>query len=366
MGFNCGIVGLPNVGKSTLFNALSSTVAAEVANYPFCTIEPNVGRVAVPDERLDVIARIAQLASIVPTFLEIVDIAGLMRGASTGEGLGNQFLARISEVDALIHMLRCFDSEDTVHVDGTVDPERDLETVETELILADIQRIDRRLPALEKLEKSGDRDARRELAAMRRIYAALNEGTPARRLDHTPEQQPIVDQMQLLTTKPVLYVCNVDEEHAKVGNALSDRIAARATADGSRALVVSAAVEAEIAQFGSPGERTEFLTSLGLEEPGLAHVVRAGYGLLDLVTFFTAGPKEARAWTVERSARAAKAAGRIHTDFERGFICAETIAYDDFIACGGEFGAKDAGKMRQEGRDYIVQDGDVILFRFNV
>jgi len=366
MGFNCGIVGLPNVGKSTLFNALTSTVAAEVANYPFCTIEPNVGRVAVPDEPLDVIARIAQSVSIVPTFLEIVDIAGLMRGASTGEGLGNQFLARIREVDALIHMLRCFDSEDTVHVDGTVDPERDLETVETELILADIQRIDRRLPALEKLEKSGDRDAQRELVAMRRIYATLNEETPARRLDHTPEEQPLVDQMQLLTTKPVLYVCNVDEEHAKVGNALSDLITARAAAEGSRALVVSAAVEAEIAQFGSPNERTEFLTSLGLEEPGLAHVVRAGYGLLDLVTFFTAGPKEARAWTTERSSRAPEAAGRIHTDFERGFICAETIAYDDFIACSGELGAKYAGKMRQEGRDYIIQDGDVILFRFNV
>jgi GTP-binding protein YchF len=366
MGFNCGIVGLPNVGKSTLFNALTSTVAAEVANYPFCTIEPNIGRVAVPDERLDVIASIAKSAGIVPTFLEIVDIAGLIRGASTGEGLGNQFLARIREVDALIHMLRCFDSEDTVHVDGSVDPVRDLETVETELILADIQRIDRRLPALEKLEKSGDSDARKELEAVRRIFAALNEGTPARRLDHTPEEQPIVDQMKLLTTKPILYVCNVDEEHAKSGNAFSNLIVERAAADGSGALVVSAAVEAEIAQFGSPDERSEFLNSLGLEEPGLAHVVRAGYGLLELVTFFTAGPKEARAWTVERSARAPQAAGRIHTDFERGFICAETIAYDDFIACEGELGAKDAGTMHQEGRDYTVQDGDIILFKFNV
>jgi GTP-binding protein YchF len=366
MGFNCGIVGLPNVGKSTLFNALTSTVAAEVANYPFCTIEPNVGRVAVPDERLDTIARIAQSASIVPTFLEIVDIAGLMRGASTGEGLGNQFLARIREVDALIHMLRCFDSDDTVHMDGTVDPERDLETVETELILADIQRIDRHLPALEKMEKAGDHDARRKLSPMRRIYAALNEGTPARSLDYAPEERMLVEQMNLLTSKPILYVCNVGEEHAKSGNASFDKITERAAEEGSRALVVSAAVEAEISQFGSPDERSEFLASLGLEEPGLAHVVRSGYALLDLVTFFTAGPKEARAWTVESSAQAAAAAGRIHTDFERGFICAETIAYDDYIACDGEQGAKDAGKMRQEGRDYIVQDGDVILFRFNV
>ena len=366
MGFNCGIVGLPNVGKSTLFNALTSTVEAEVANYPFCTIEPNIGRVAVPDERLDVIARIATSVNIVPTFLEIVDIAGLIRGASTGEGLGNQFLARIREVDALIHMLRCFDSEDTVHVDGTVEPERDLETVETELMLADIQRIDRRLPVLEKLEKSGDREAHRELATTHRIYTALNEGIPARRLEYALEEQSIVDQMKLLSIKPVLYVCNVDEEHAKTGNALSDRIVARAEADGSSALIVSAAVEAEIAQFGSPVERSEFLNSLGLEEPGLAHIVRAGYGLLDLVTFFTAGPKEARAWTINGSACAPVAAGRIHTDFEKGFICAETIAYDDFIACGGELNAKEAGKMRQEGRNYIVRDGDVILFRFNV
>ncbi len=366
MGFNCGIIGLPNVGKSTLFNALTSTVAAEVANYPFCTIEPNVGRVAVPDERLHVITRLAQTPSTVPTFLEIVDIAGLIRGASTGEGLGNQFLARIREVDALLHMLRCFESDDTVHLEGTVDPVRDLETVETELILADLQQIERRQPALEKLERAGERHASRELALMRRIGGALDEGMPVRRFECTPEDQAIVDQLDFLTSKPILYICNVDEEHAKGGNSLSDMIVARAAKDGSRALIVSAAIEAEIAQLGSLEERTEFLASVGLVEPGLAQVIAAGYALLDLITFFTAGPKETRAWTVKSGTRATEAAGRIHTDFERGFICGETIAYDDFVTYGGEQGAKDAGKMRQEGRDYIVRDGDVILFRFNV
>ncbi len=366
MGFNCGIIGLPNVGKSTLFNALTSTAAAEVANYPFCTIEPNVGRVAVPDERLNVINRLTQTPSTVPTFLEIVDIAGLIRGASTGEGLGNQFLARIREVDALLHMVRCFESDDTVHPDGTVDPVRDLEIVETELLLADLQQIDRRQPALKKLARAGERDASRELALVKRIAGALDEGTPVRRFECTPEDQVIVDQMKFLTSKPILYVCNVDEDHAKDGNSLSDMILARAKKEGSPALIVSAAIEAEIAQLSSPEERSEFLASVGLEEPGLSQVIAAGYALLDLITFFTSGPKETRAWTVESGARAAEAAGRIHTDFERGFICAETIAYDDFVACSGEQGAKDAGKMRQEGRDYIVRDGDVILFRFNV
>lgn len=366
MGFNCGIIGSPNVGKSTLFNALTSTAAAEVANYPFCTIEPNVGRVAVPDDRLSVVARSAQSPSSVPTFLEIVDIAGLIRGASTGEGLGNQFLARIREVDALLHLLRCFESDDTVHLGGAVDPLRDLETVETELVLADLQQIDRRQPVLEKLERAGERSARRELALLRQIGGALNEGTPVREIESSPEDQVVVNQMNFLTSKPILYICNVDEDHAKGGNSLSDFIIARTAKDGSHALIVSAAIEAEIAQLGSPEERTEFLASIGLAEPGLAQVIGAGYALLDLITFFTANAKEAHAWTVKSGAGAAEAAGRIHTDFERGFICAETIAYDDFVTCGGEQGAKDAGKMRLEGRDYIVRDGDVILFRFNV
>ena len=366
MGFNCGIIGLPNVGKSTLFNALTSTAVAEVANYPFCTIEPNVGRVAVPDDRLDDIALLAPSPHQVPTYLEVVDIAGLIRGASTGEGLGNQFLGRIREVDALLHVLRCFESDDTVHLDDAVHPLRDLETVETELILADLQQIDRRQPALEKLERAGDRDVRRELSLMRRIRDCLNEGTPARLIECTAEDQIIVSRQNFLTSKPILYICNVDEEHARGGNALSDTVAEKAATDGSHPLIVSAAIEAEIAQLGSADEKAEFLASLDLGEPGLARIIRAGYAILDLITFFTLGPKETRAWTVKSGSRAAEAASLIHTDFERGFICAETIAYDDFITCGGEQGAKDAGKMRQEGRDYIVRDGDVILFRFNV
>ncbi|MBI3512899.1 MAG: redox-regulated ATPase YchF [Proteobacteria bacterium] len=366
MGFNCGIVGLPNVGKSTLFNALTATIAAQAANYPFCTIEPNVGRVAVPDPRLDRIATIAKPAQVVPTQLEFVDIAGLVRGASRGEGLGNQFLANIREVDAIIHVLRCFTSGDVTHVEESVDPVRDAETVDTELMLADLDSLEKREVALTKRARGADKEAIQLLEVVSPILVGLRDGKPARTLSFPDTLKPAVKSLQLLTAKPVLYVCNVDESDAAAGNALSRAVEARAAAEGAAAVVISAAIEAEVAQLGSEAERLEYLQSLGLEETGLARVIRAGYRLLDLVTFFTAGPKEARAWTVRRGAKAPEAAGVIHTDFEKGFIRAETIAYDDYVACGGEQGAKDAGKMRLEGRDYVVRDGDLFLFRFNV
>ncbi|MBM3600967.1 MAG: redox-regulated ATPase YchF [Alphaproteobacteria bacterium] len=366
MGFNCGIVGLPNVGKSTLFNALTSTAQAQAANYPFCTIEPNVGRVAVPDARLDTIAGLAKSALIVPTFLEFVDIAGLVRGASKGEGLGNQFLANIREVDAIIHVVRCFESGDVTHVENSIDPLRDAETVETELMLADLDSLERRVAASEKKARGGDKDSLVQLELMTLALSTLRDGRPVRSLNLTEPQRIAIKQLQLLTSRPLLYVCNVEESAAATGNAHSRRVAERARAEGTESVVISAAIEAEVAQFSDDTDKREFLASLGLEETGLARVIRAGYRLLDLITFFTAGPKEARAWTVRRGARAAEAAGVIHTDFERGFIKAETISYDDFVACGGEQGAKDMGRMRQEGRDYIVRDGDVMLFRFNV
>jgi GTP-binding protein YchF len=365
MGFSCGIVGLPNVGKSTLFNALTSTQAAEAANYPFCTIEPNVGKLAVPDNRLERLAQLAKSAKTVPTQLAFVDIAGLVRGASRGEGLGNQFLANIREVDAIAHVLRCFAGEVT-HVEGSVDPLRDAEIVETELMLADLDSLERRLDATAKKAKGGDKDAKALLAIIEAVLVELRAGRPARQAKLSDDQQPLFRQLQLLTAKPVLYVCNVDEASAATGNALSAKVAERAAAEGAAVVVISAAIEAEVAQLADPADKGEFLATLGLEEPGLARVIRAGYSLLDLVTFFTVGPKEARAWTVRRGARAPEAAGVIHTDFERGFIRGETIAYDDFVACGGEQGAKEAGKMRAEGKEYVVQDGDVFHFRFNV
>jgi GTP-binding protein YchF len=365
MGFTCGIVGLPNVGKSTLFNALTATQAAEAANYPFCTIEPNIGRVSVPDPRLEVLAKIAGSAKIVPTQLEFVDIAGLVKGASKGEGLGNQFLANIRQVDAIVHVLRCFEGEVT-HVEGTVDPIRDAEIVDTELMLADLDSLEKRADAAAKKAKGGDKEAKALLDAMAPALEALRAGKPARTAKVAKELEPVFAQLQLLTAKPVLYCCNVEEAAAAEGNAHSAKVAAKAKAEGAEAVVISAAIEAEVAQLGEPEEKREFLASLGLSEPGLARVIRAGYKLLDLITFFTVGPKEARAWTVHRGAKAPEAAGVIHTDFERGFIRAETIAYEDYVACGGEQGAKEKGLMRAEGRDYVVKDGDIFHFRFNV
>ncbi len=363
MGFRCGIVGLPNVGKSTLFNALSETAAAEAANYPFCTIEPNIGRVAVPDERLQVLAEIAKSARIVPTSLEFVDIAGLVRGASKGEGLGNQFLAHIREVDAIVHVLRCFEDQDVTHVEGGVDPLRDAEIVETELMLADLESLERRVTGLEKRARGGDRESQAQLGVIGPILGALREGRPARSVAGLDEET--VRRLQLLTAKPVVYVCNVEEAAAASGNAFSERVAKRAAEEGARAIVVSAAIEAEISRLPAE-ERGEFLAGLGLADTGLDRVIRAGHDLLRLITFFTAGPKETRAWTIVRGTPAPQAAGVIHGDFERGFIAAETISYADYVACGGEVGAREKGRMRIEGRDYVVQDGDVMLFRFNV
>ncbi|HEX8486270.1 redox-regulated ATPase YchF [Sphingomonas sp.] len=366
MGFRCGIVGLPNVGKSTLFNALTQTAAAQAANYPFCTIEPNVGNVAVPDERLDALAAIAGSAKIIETQLAFVDIAGLVRGASKGEGLGNQFLGNIREVDAIVHVLRCFEDGDITHVEGKVDPIADAETVETELMLSDLESLEKRVPNLVKKGQQGDKEAKIGAAVLGQALDLLRAGSPARlTVPKDEEEARIFAQAQLLTAKPVLYVCNVDEGHAAQGNDFSARVFAKAAAEGAQAVVVSAAIEAEIATM-APEDRAEFLSDLGLAETGLTRVIRAGYTLLDLLTFFTVGPKEARAWTVHKGARAPQAAGEIHTDFERGFIRAETIAYDDYVACKGESGARDAGKLRQEGKDYVVHDGDVMLFRFNV
>ena len=366
MGFRCGIVGLPNVGKSTLFNALTETAAAQAANYPFCTIEPNVGRVAVPDERLHQISAIAKSAQTIETQIEFVDIAGLVRGASKGEGLGNQFLANIREVDAIVHVLRCFEGGDVTHVEGRVDPIADAETVETELMLADLESLERRVPNLVKKAQQSDKEAKIEASVLGQALDLLRQSKPARLTKpKDAEEEKALQRAQLLTAKPVLYVCNVDESEAAEGNVHSARVFEKAKSEGAIAVVISAAIEAEIATLPAD-EREAFLADLGLEETGLSRIIRAGYDLLGLITFFTAGPKESRAWTVHRGAKAPEAAGEIHTDFERGFIRAETIAFDDYVTTGGEAGAKEAGKMRAEGKDYVVQDGDVLLFRFNV
>jgi len=363
MGFKCGIVGLPNVGKSTLFNALTETAAAQAANYPFCTIEPNVGEVAVPDRRLDTLAVLAKSAAIVPTRLTFVDIAGLVRGASKGEGLGNQFLAHIREVDAIVHVVRCFTDTDVTHVEGRIDPIADIETVETELMLGDLESLERRVDGLSKKAKGGDKEAKETLALVDRALALLRDGKPARLTERKPEEEKAFHMLGLLTSLPVLYVCNVDEASAAAGNEFSRKVDVRAKEEGAAAIVISAKIEAEIAVL-SRDEREDYLAAIGLKEAGLDRLIGAGYALLDLVTFFTAGPKEIHAWTVTRGTKAPQAAGAIHTDFEKGFIRAETIAYDDYAACGGEAGARDAGKMRLEGKDYVVQDGDVMHFRF--
>ena len=363
MGFKCGIVGLPNVGKSTLFNALTQTAAAQAANYPFCTIEPNVGDVPVPDARLDALAKIAGSKEIIPTRLTFVDIAGLVRGASRGEGLGNQFLANIREVDAIAHVVRCFEDSDITHVEGKIDPIADIETIETELMLADLDSLEKRIIPIEKKAKGQDKDAKELFDLMSRALVLLREGKPARLVEVKPTERKAFEMLGLLTSKPVLYVCNVEETAADKGNSFSERVFTRAREEGARAVVVSAKIESEIAVL-SADEQTEYLEAIGLAEPGLNRVIREGYALLGLVTYFTVGPKEARAWTIETGTKAPGAAGVIHTDFEKGFIRAETIAYADYIACNGESGAREAGKFRLEGKDYIVADGDVLHFRF--
>ena len=364
MGFKCGIVGLPNVGKSTLFNALTQTSAAQAANYPFCTIEPNVGDVGVPDPRLDVLAAIAGSQQIIPTRLTFVDIAGLVKGASKGEGLGNQFLANIRETDAIAHVVRCFEDGDITHVSGKIDPLADIETVETELMLADLDSLEKRHPALEKKGKQGDKEAKELADLMMRALVLLREGKPARITERTADEEKTFQGLGLLSSKPVLYVCNVEEAAADKGNEFSERVKAFAKSEGNVAVVVSAKIESEIALMAQADQK-DFLDAVGLAEPGLNRVIRAGYELLGLFTYFTVGPKEARAWTITQGTKAPAAAGVIHTDFEKGFIRSETIAYDDYVAGKGEAGSKLAGKFRLEGKEYVVADGDVMHFRFN-
>jgi GTP-binding protein YchF len=363
MGFKCGIVGLPNVGKSTLFNALTQTAAAQAANYPFCTIEPNVGDVAVPDPRLEALAAIATSKEIIPTRLTFVDIAGLVRGASKGEGLGNQFLANIRECDAIAHVVRCFEDSDVTHVDGAVDPMRDVDTIETELMLADLDSLERRVSNLEKKARGGDKESKEALDLVNRCLVLLRDGKPARAASISADERKAFLMLGLLTSKPVLYVCNVEESSADKGNAYSERVAERARAENAVSVVVSAKIESEIAVLPAE-EQTDYLEAVGLAEPGLNRVIRAGYDLLHLITYFTVGPKEARAWTIEKGTKGPQAAGVIHTDFEKGYIRAETISYDDYVACKGESGAREAGKFRLEGKEYVVQDGDVMHFRF--
>ena len=365
MALKVAIVGLPNVGKSTLFNALTQTAAAQAANYPFCTIEPNVGDVAVPEPRLDELARIAKSKQIIPARINFVDVAGLVRGASKGEGLGNQFLANIRDCDAVAFVARCFEDTDVTHVEGRVDPLDDLDIIETELMLADLESLEKRVNNLEKRAMGGDKESATTLRLVNLALAELNAGRPARAAKVPADDEKAWRMLQLLTSKPALYVCNVDEASADHGNALSDLVTARAKQDNAKAVVISAKIESEIALL-DPAERGEFLETLGLTEPGLNRLIRDAYALLGLQTYFTAGPKESRAWTIPVGATAPEAAGVIHTDFEKGFIRAETIAYDDYVRLGGEAGARDAGKLRAEGKEYVVRDGDVLNFRFNV
>lgn len=366
MGFNCGIVGLPNVGKSTLFNALTQTASAEAANYPFCTIEPNIGRVNVPDKRLLELARIAGSKELIHTQLEFVDIAGLVKGASQGEGLGNKFLSHIREVDAIVNVLRCFEDDDITHVEGSVDPLRDAEIIETELILADLDSLEKRIPNLEKKARSLDKEVIAQLDLIKRVLVVLGKGEPARKVEISESEQKTFRMLGLITSKPIMYVCNVSEDDAATGNELTAKIEQKAKNENAACVIISAAIEEEISALENEEEKAEFLESIGLEETGLSRIIKSGYELLDLVTFFTIGPKEAHAWTLRKKLKAPSAAGVIHTDFEKGFIRAETISCNDFIACNGEQGAKDNGKMRLEGKDYVVNDGDVFHFRFNV
>jgi len=364
LGFKCGIVGLPNVGKSTLFNALTRTAAAQAANFPFCTIEPNVGEVSVPDERLDMIAKIGGSADIIPTRLSFVDIAGLVKGAAQGEGLGNQFLANIREVDAIAYVLRCFVNSDIIHVSNTIDPIADAEVVETELMLSDMESLEKRIGPLEKRLRGQDKDAKLTLELVNRALDVLREGKPARHVELADDEQKAFKELNLLTSKPALYICNVDEDSAADGNEMTRKVHEYAEAQNARMVIISAEIESELSQL-EDDEQKEYLESLGLQEPGLNRIIREGYKLLSLQTYFTVGPKEARAWTITTGTKAPQAAGVIHSDFERGFIRAQTIAYDDFVTLGGESGAKEAGKARDEGKEYVVKDGDIMLFKFN-
>ena len=366
MGFSCGIVGLPNVGKSTLFNALTSSSLAQTANYPFCTIEPNVGRVAIPDETLEHLARVAKSEKVVPTYLDFVDIAGLVKGANEGEGLGNKFLDHIRQVDAIVHVLRCFDSNDVNHTEANIDPVRDAEIIETELLLSDIALVAQKLEVAEKKAKSGEKEILEEVELLSRLSAALNEGKPARSLDFKEDDTKFLKIIRPLTLKPIMYVCNVEETAVVSGNKYTSQVGDYIQGSGAMVINCSAQIEEEVAQLDDEKEKAEFLASIGMENTGLARLIQSGYSLLNLITYYTAGPKEARAWTIPGGTLAPQAAGIIHSDFERGFICAETISADIFLSEGGESAAKSNGKMRQEGKDYIVQAQDVILFRFNV
>lgn len=366
MGFRCGIVGLPNAGKSTLFNALTSTAMASAGNYPFCTIEPNVARVPVPDRRLAALAAVVHSARVIATQIEFVDIAGLVRGASKGEGLGNKFLGHIREVDALIHVVRCYESSDVTHVDGSIDPMRDIETIDTELLLADLEAMERRLDAAGRRARSGESEAKTELALIERVLEALGDGTPARAIETKPEEANLFKALHLLTAKPVVFLCNVDEESAAGGNAHSRVVVDHARGDQAEVLVIAVEIEAQLSLMDDDEARRDYLEMLGLDSSGLERVIEVGFRLLGLITFLTAGEKETRAWTLRRGASAVEAAAVIHSDFAKGFIRAEVYPYDAFIALGGEQGVKDAGKMQLEGRDYKLRDGDVLHFRFNV
>ena len=366
MGFNCGIVGLPNVGKSTLFNALTETSAANAENYPFCTIEPNIGRVALLDKRLDDLAKINNPNQVIPTYVDFVDIAGLVKGASQGEGLGNQFLANIREVDAICHVIRCFEDNDITHVNNKIDPINDIEIIETELMLSDLESLNKRQSSIEKKAKSGDKEAKLILEVIIQIITKLENGIPIRELDFSKETSTVIKQLNLLTSKPVLFVANVDENSSVKGNNYSHKLTQLGISKGIKTITMSAKLESEISEISDKEERKEFLTALNLIESGLEKLTKAGYDLLDLITYFTAGPKEVRAWTIKKGTIAKEAAGKIHNDFSKGFIAAETISFNDYIKLGGEQKARENGHVRTEGKEYVVIDGDIIVFRFNV